>query len=69
MPLVLALFAAFLVISALTAYIALMAVGVAGISGVQIVTSWIVPLICSVLMIAGFKGWLWLRAEGLPRPL
>ena len=69
MPLVIALFAAFLVISALTAYIALMDVGIAGISGVQIVTSWIVPLICSVLMAAGFKGWLWLKAEGLPRPL
>ena len=69
MPLVLSLFAAFLVISALAAYIAFVEVGAARISGVQIVTSWIVPLICSVLMVAGFKGWLWLKAKGFPRPL
>lgn len=69
MPSVLVLFAAFLGINVLTAYIALMDVGIVGISGVQIVTSWIVPLICSVLMAAGFKGWLWLRARRLPRPL
>ena len=39
LPLVLALFAAFLVINVLTAYIAFMAVGAAGISSVQIVPS------------------------------
>ena len=68
-PSVLVLFAAFLVISAFSAYVALMDFGIARINGVQIVTSWIVPLICSVLMVAGFKGWLWLKAKGLPRPL
>ena len=68
-PSVLVLFAAFLVISAFSAYVALMDFEIARINGVQIVTSWIVPLICSVLMVAGFKGWLWLKAKGLPRPL
>ena len=68
-PSVLVLFAAFIVINALTSYFALIDVGIAGIGSVQIVTSWIVPLICSVLVVAGFKGWLWLKVRGFPRPL
>ncbi|MEJ8561010.1 hypothetical protein QTO30_07095 [Yoonia sp. GPGPB17] len=68
-PSVVVLFAAFLILSALSGYVALMDVGIERIGGVQIVTSWIVPLICSVLMVAGFKGWLWLKTKGLPRPL
>lgn len=68
-PFALVLFAAFLGISAISAYVTLLNLGIERISGVQIVTSWIVPLICSVLMVAGFKGWLLLRARNLPRPL
>lgn len=67
-PLVLVLFAAFVAIKALVDYISLVIVGGGVTSIVQVVISWIVALICCVLVIAGFKGWLWLKANGLPRP-
>ncbi len=68
-PLAVGLFAAFLVISVSSASIALKRVGVIEISSIQIVTGWIVPLICTILVVAGFKGWLWLRENDVRRPL
>ena len=64
LPLVLVLFSAFLVASAFSSYIVWTVAGKEPISAAQIITGWIVPLICMVLVVAGFKGWLWLRTNG-----
>lgn len=73
MPFVLVLFAADFILSAIYTYIMLMnAQGLGGADTrvyVKVFASWVVPLICSVLIIAGFKGWLWLRANGFPRSM
>ena len=67
LPLVLVLFSAFLVASAFSSYIVWTVAGKEPISAAQIITGWIVPLICMVLVVAGFKGWLWLRTNGAKR--
>lgn len=67
LPLVLVLFSAFLGASAFSSYIGWTAAGHEPISAAQIITGWIVPLICMVLVLAGFKGWLWLKTNGSKR--
>ena len=67
LPLVLVLFSAFLVASAFSSYIVWSVAREEPTSGGQIITGWIVPLICMVLVVAGFKGWLWLRTNGAKR--
>ena len=55
--------------SALLSYIVRLTLGNEPIGAIQIITGWLVPLICMVLVVAGFKGWLWLRANGVRRTL
>lgn len=34
---------------------------------IQLLTGWIIPLLCALLMIGGLRGWLWMRAHGIRR--
>lgn len=64
LPMVLILFMAFLVGNAFFLYHTFAAAGNKPIIALQIIMGWIVPLICMILVIAGFRGWLWLKTNG-----
>lgn len=63
-PFALVMFAVFLVVNAFFSYIVWKAAGGGLINAVQIMRGWIIPLICIFLALSGFKGWLWLKANG-----
>lgn len=66
-PFVLILFVAFLAASQFSAYIGWRLAGETPTASAHILLSWIVPAICTILMINGFQGWLWMRANGKKR--
>lgn len=60
-PFALVLFVVFLAANAFLAYLGWHLAGrtLAGTS--QVILSWIVPVICLVLILGGFRGWRWLK--------
>lgn len=65
-PLALILFAAFLGLRALGAWGLWSLAGQNRAMGVQIVFSWIIPIICLIFALSGLNGWRWLRANRQP---
>lgn len=62
-PFVLILFAAFLGVSGFSSYSLWRLAGKTQTSGAHLVLSWIIPIICLVLVIGGFRGWRWLKSR------
>ncbi len=64
-PIVALLFVTYLAASlALTIFVT-RASAIPNMSGTMIVTQWVIPIICLILISAGIRGWLWLRANGV----
>ena len=62
-PFALILFAAFLGVNLFSSYIGWQVAGQNTTVSGQILLGWIVPTICLILMVGGFRGWLWMRAS------
>ena len=58
MPIACILFIVFTATSAVSSYFIWKITGANHITGTQVVMSWVVPAICVVFTLAGFKGWI-----------
>jgi uncharacterized membrane protein len=63
MPLVVILFVVFLAASAFLTYLGWHLTGRAQAGAIQAVFSWIIPIICLVLVVGGVRGWRWLNSH------
>lgn len=63
LPFVLVLFGAFMIASVFSSWAGWQLAGQTPVSSVLLLLHWVVPIICSVLMIGGLRGWLWMRSN------
>ncbi|WP_338550326.1 hypothetical protein [Roseovarius phycicola] len=62
-PVAVFLFVAFFVGNAVFSYWAWKVLGSGQSTGAGLVMGWIVPTICMILVVAGLRGWIWLKAN------
>lgn len=62
-PFAIILFVAFFGASLFSSYIGWRVAGETSTASVQILLGWIIPVICSILMVGGFRGWRWMRGN------
>ena len=63
-PLVVILFVAFMATSAVLTFLGWHLEGRTQAGAIQAVFSWIIPIICLVLVIGGVRGWRWIISHG-----
>lgn len=63
-PFVLTLFFAFMAASFTLSYLEWTLAGQTQIGGAQVALRWVVPIICLILVVGGFRGWRWLKSHG-----
>lgn len=65
LPLVLAVFTLFLAARAFAAFAVWDHAGGELVNGTMVVIGWVIPLICTVLVFGGVRGWRWMVANGV----
>jgi hypothetical protein len=65
LPLVMLLFVLFLGAKALSFTAVLGVADIDPLNGTMLVMGWIIPLICTVLVFGGVRGWRWMVANGV----
>lgn len=63
LPFVLVLYGAFMIAGVHSSRAGWPLSGQTPVSDVLLLLNWVVPIICSVLMIGGLRGWLWMRSN------
>jgi hypothetical protein len=64
-PIVLVLYAVFLIANALLPFTVWHMSGKNGVVAITVIGNWVVPVLCAMLTLSGYRGWRWLKQNGI----